>query len=125
MQEIICDFQVAIGKGNTFVVRVHSDNDNSMIAEVKDYLREECIEQTFTEPYDHNANAKVERKNRKLMGIFRTCLIEATQGSGKYKELWCVGLEHAAMALIRKQSSTRNKTLPCSFCWCCSVLSQP
>ena len=47
---------------------------------------------------DHNANAKVERKNRKLLGIFRTCLIEATQGSGKYKELWCVGLEHAAMA---------------------------
>ena len=98
MQEIVCDFQVAIGKGNTFVVRVHSDNDNSLIAEVKDYLRKECIEQTFTEPYDHNANAKVERKNRKLLGIFRTCLIEATQGSGKYKELWCVGLEHAAMA---------------------------
>ena len=24
MQEIICEFQVAIGKGNTFVVRVHS-----------------------------------------------------------------------------------------------------
>ena len=59
MQEIVCDFQVAIGKGNTFVVRVHSDNDNSLIAEVKDYLRKECIEQTFTEPYDHNANAKV------------------------------------------------------------------
>ena len=98
MQEIICEFQIAIGKGNTFVVRVHSDNDNSLIAEVKDYLRKECIEQTFTEPYDHNANAKVERKNRKLMGIFRTCLIEATQGTGKYKELWCVGLEHAAMA---------------------------
>ena len=98
MQEIVCDFQVAIGKGNTFVVRVHSDNDNSLIAEVKDYLRKECIEQTFTEPYDHNANARVERKNRKLLGIFRTCLIEATQGSGKYKELWCVGLEHAAMA---------------------------
>ena len=48
MQEIICDFQVAIGKGEHFVVRVHSDNDNSLIAEVKDYLRKECIEQTFT-----------------------------------------------------------------------------
>ena len=98
MEEIICEFQLAIGKGNKFVVRVHSDNDNSMLAEVKDYLREECIAQTFTEPYDHNANAKVERKNRKLLGIFRTCLIEATQGTGRYKELWCIGLEHAAMA---------------------------
>ena len=98
MEEIICEFQLAIGKGNKFVVRVHSDNDNSMLAEVKDYLRQECIAQTFTEPYDHNANAKVERKNRKLLGIFRTCLIEATQGTGRYKELWCIGLEHAAMA---------------------------
>ena len=40
----------------------------------------------------------MERKNRKLLGIFRTCLIEATQGTGRYKELWCIGLEHAAMA---------------------------
>jgi len=69
-----------------------------MIAKTKDYLRKECIEQTFTEPYDHNANAKVERKNRKLLGIFRACLVAATAGTGLYKKLWCVGLEHAAMA---------------------------
>ena len=79
-------------------MRVHSDNDNSMLGEVKEYLRKECIEQTFTEPYDHNANARVERKNRKLLAIFRSCLISATQASGKYKQLWCVGMEHAAMA---------------------------
>lgn len=43
MEEIICDFQLAIGKGKKFVVRVHSDNDNSMLADVKEYLRKECI----------------------------------------------------------------------------------
>ena len=36
MEEVIQEFQVAIGKGNKFVVRVHSDNDNSMLGEVKD-----------------------------------------------------------------------------------------
>lgn len=98
MQEIIREFQIAIGKGKTFVVRVHSDNDPSMLAKTKEYLRRECIEQAFTEAYDHNANAKVERKNRKLLGIFRACLVAATAGTGLYKKLWCVGLEHAAMA---------------------------
>ena len=45
--------------------RIHHDDDSSFMSLVKDYIRFMSWSDTVTEGYDHNGNARVERRNRK------------------------------------------------------------
>ena len=93
LKEIVRRVRVAAGPEAKLVVRIHSDKDKSLMGVVEDYIRD--WQQTWTEGYNHNQNARQERRWKKLQQMFRAMLLTATGGRGTYKKLWCEGMQHA------------------------------
>ena len=62
------------------VVRsVHSDNEKaSVFGKLMHFIREKHWHKTLTEPYDHNGNARLEGRNRRLKRVWRAFLMTAT-----------------------------------------------
>jgi len=89
------------------ILRVHSDCDPSIIGgDLMQYLMENKMWQTHTEGYDHNANARVENRIGRTRRAYRTALMAATGGRGRYKDV--VGAEHVA------PDTSAGRVLPCT-----------
>ena len=87
-----------VGKlGTPEVVRVHSDNDRSLLeGAVESFLKGRDIRQTHTGGYRPQNNARAERRIRMLNEGFRATLLHATGGVDVYDNLWAQGLIHAS-----------------------------
>ena len=101
VKDVVRRIRVALGPDKKFKmnkIRIHSDRDSTLLSTVvSEWVSEQGWEQTTTAGYDHNAAARVERKNRKLSRNLRANLLTATGGNGYYKDVWCEGYKHTAI----------------------------
>ena len=63
---------------------------------------------TNTGGYNHQANSRVERRNRSIKQAFKAALFNATAGLQYYNSLWGVGLKHANEA-VNYNTDTTNR----------------
>ena len=68
-------------------LRVHSDVDNSLLADITDWVQTFGGSRTTTEGYDHDGNAKIESRNAKTKQAMRVMLLDCAGGNRQYEEL--------------------------------------
>ena len=77
------------------ILRLHSDLDKSLLAEIKQWVVEQAGMRTTTEGYDHDGNCKIESRNKKTQTSMRAMLLDCTGGRLMYDELAVPSMLHA------------------------------
>lgn len=83
------------------IARVHSDQEKSILgAELHRYIQDQRWWQTTTEGYDHNKNARIENRNKKVRRMMRAAMRTATGASHYAKDIWDEIARHASNTVL-------------------------
>jgi hypothetical protein len=68
-------------------LRLHSDLDQSLLAEIRQWVVGFGGKRTTTEGYDHDGNSRIESRNAKMKQAMRVMLLDSAGGNRQYEEL--------------------------------------
>ena len=68
-------------------LRLHSDLDQSLLAEIRQWVVGFGGKRTTTEGYDHDGNSRIESRNATMKQAMRVMLLDSAGGNRQYEEL--------------------------------------